>query len=238
MKDINDDDISDIHVFTYVYQELDDKIKIKDLWNKAFAMAEAEPTKTKALYIKYRVQQIKKFYEQMGVDIYKEEIRKLKRVQGYQYSPDWMKKLWIWADNNNIAYGGSSGGYDPNHIELYYWGLERRGAELNEQKILFLGNCLLQQVPDELSELTQIEAFGMGELTMPCCEEEAIEEANEWYLELNPDQISSLTELPRMIVNLKNLKLLDIRSSKGITLTYKQEIWITQLKANGCHVYR
>ena len=47
---------------------------------------------------------------------------------------------------------------------------------------------------------------------------------------------NKLKSLPTCIVNLKNLKWLSIIDNDGLVLTDEQQMWIDELKANGCKV--
>lgn len=62
-------------LYEYVLDELEDGYKVRGLWAKALAMSEGDENKANALYMQYRVQNIKDFF--LSLKIAYEELSKI-----------------------------------------------------------------------------------------------------------------------------------------------------------------
>ena len=107
----------------------------------------------------------------------------LKRLLDYIY----MQKLWNWADKNNISNAK----------------LSREKSVLLKTKILDLTSLKLDNIPNEITCLTNLE-----ELILCNC---------------------GLNFLPKDIVKLTNLKKLDLRDNPNLTFTEKQKMWLKNI---------
>jgi len=92
--------LKDEILFEYVLDELEDDIKVKGLWAKAYANSEGDKNKIEPLYMQYRVQSIKDIFTSIKIayeELPKERISKIinnksKKISSSSYRQQDIKK--------------------------------------------------------------------------------------------------------------------------------------------------
>lgn len=132
----------------------------------------------------------------------------LLKIQETKIMEEWIDRLWIWADNNNIPNLKWTSN-DEFKSGGYWSGLPR-----NKEKLLQLQELTIlvyiEELPNEISNLMHLK-----ELYLVC---------------------DDLVYLPNSIISLVDLDNLILKNNTELMLTYSQLTWINTLKSLGCKV--
>ncbi len=194
----------DEHIFAYVMDELEDGIKNEALWIKSFSVAEGNENKHKALYLQYRVEEIKSVFKKNNIDYTECSKDKISKYieNGFkdELSPEWMRKLWQWADKHSIP--------DLDNLN-YCSGLARTMNRLIKQDILRLSdeNKTIGELPKEIGNLINLEKIEVSNTNISSVPKEIgkLINLNELGLDFN-----KVTKLPKEVENLKKVKKLSL----------------------------
>ncbi len=224
----------DEYIFAYVMDELDSGIKNEALWVKAFAIAEGDESKHKAFYLQYRAEEIKSVFEVNNIDYRECSQSKISEYIENDFkeklAPEWMKKLWKWADDNNIPdLDWDEISADPD--EWSNWeGIPRDSKKLINLKTLYLmWYTEITEMPKEIGSLINLELLSISRFAN--LKELPKEIGNLVNLkELKISWNNSLAKIPKEIGNLSSLEKFDLSYNKNLK-TLPEEIGkLSQLK--------
>ncbi len=232
----------DEHIFAYVMDELDSGIKNEALWIKAYAMVDGLDEKVKPRYIQYRVEEIKSLFKKNNIyynTLSKEDIYEcLDNDLGFELTPEWMKNLWKWADENKVSDLECVTCEDEDVDEdLWIYGISRDKKklllqdriDLREENIIVipeeirflthlkelkLSNLKITKLPDCICRLTHLEKLDLSNTNITKFSKELgnLQNLKELWIVSN----DNLNELPKEIGNLQNLKKLSIKGNDNL----------------------
>jgi len=195
MHNDNDEDI-----YLFVLRETNSNIVKESLWAKAYALSEGIENKIKPIYIRLRVDYLKHMLDQRNItysDITKTSIDETlikKLIFNKTCDDTWIKRLWEWADINNIS--DLKWEKDTQYIDGGYWtGIPRDKQILIELTSLNLNRNDLERLPIELENLINLKVFSCRN--------------------------NSLVEIPAFIYDLPHLQIIDFRSNKLVKIEEK-----------------
>ena len=191
----------DEHIFAYVMDELENGVRNEALWIKGFSVAEGKENKHKALYLQYRVEEIKSVFKNNNINYIecsKDKINEyIENDFKNELAPEWMRKLWEWADKYSIS--------DINSKKI---------EELASLKKLSVYSSDVAIIPKEIGNLSKLE-----ELYITWCNnitkipKEIGKLSNLEILELADN--SKLRTIPKEIGNLLKLRTLNFCVMSG-----------------------
>ncbi len=192
---------NDEQLYLYVMYEIDNNIKNDALWVKAYAMSEGIESKTKPLYIQYRVNFIKEQYKKFGIDYTNLNIDDIKSFANNDFKDDsWIERILSWIDINlnTSSYGTKK---IPKTKEEF----------LNMTNFHVYCNGNVEYIPEEICNLTNLVSIRI--LKAPSLKELPKSIGNLTKLTELSLSNTLISDLPKEIEKLKNLKTLVIEES-------------------------
>jgi len=92
------ENIDEDALYEEAMSEIENDTKVKSLWAKAFAKSEGNKEKTKALYIQYRVENLKNIYEEE-----KQQLIKQKEIMRESWLQEVEQKLKVFLKEHNLG---------------------------------------------------------------------------------------------------------------------------------------
>lgn len=107
--------LEDQILFEYVLEELEEGVKIKGLWAKAYANSEGDSNKVEPLYMQYRVQSIKDIFTAM--ELAYEELSKAKIAQLIKNN----ERKFVEPDEQKTKQKEKLDGNEKTFVEPEWW---------------------------------------------------------------------------------------------------------------------
>ncbi len=216
------DMLRDENIFLYVMDEIEGGTKNEALWTKAFAMSEGDHNKNRALYLQYRVSEIKYNLNKHEIDfngLSKDAIGEyISNNFYYNDNTKCLEKLFEWADDHDLINLRRNTGF-PNSIkqlkEMSRLDIQSQDLSiipkeigcLTDLRILSLDQCQLSKVPSEIRNMKKLEKLVLSTNHLTVFPEELNTLKTLKVLNLG---INNIKEFPKVITKFTSLTSLNL----------------------------